>query len=317
MLLRALPKGLPVALLVASCGGTAATPDAGGPTADDAAGALATAVCSKTAECSGSILFTVGWESPAACADRRKRQYLGGLSAPGTGATPAKTKECADALGATSCADFFAEKLPAACAPLPGTRPVGAACVAPSQCATAFCSLPKDSTCGLCAAAPKAGDACPNGDCGVGLRCAAGTCQPIGQQGAACDANRPCAFGLSCVGGTCAANGGPGDACDGMAQAAPRCDLTRALYCDFASKKCVAAGAAAAGDACGVQGMRYFFCETPKTFCKLGMGLSGTCAPYAADGAACSDDPQVGAPCADPARCVKGVCVFPDPKACP
>jgi hypothetical protein len=317
MLRRALSLSFPALALAVACGGTTGTPDAGGPSAEEAAGALATAVCTKTAECVGPTLFTIAWESPAVCTERRKRQYASGLVAPGTGATPAKTKECADAVTATTCADFLAEKLPPACAPVPGTRPVGAACVAGSQCATSFCSIPKDSTCGFCAAAPKAGEACVNGDCPLGLRCAAGACQPIAQAGASCDAARPCAFGLSCVGGTCAANGGPGDSCDAAAVSAPRCDLTRALYCDFTAKKCVAAGAASSGDACGVQGMRYFLCEAPRSFCKLSTAASGTCAPYAADGAACSDDPQVGAPCAEPARCVKGVCVFPDPAACP
>lgn len=57
-----------------------------------------------------------------------------------------------------------------------------------------------------CVAWPAAGQACPQGWCGPGAVCSAGTCKALGGPGKPCAAPQDCASG-QCVGGACSAAG--------------------------------------------------------------------------------------------------------------
>ena len=219
---------------------------------------------------------------------------------------PAPFKPCADALAAQPCADWLDGQIPPACLGL-GALPVGAGCSTSYQCQSDLCDLQANG-CGKCAAEPGAGQPCYRGICAMGLVCnPAKTCVTPGGLGAACDDNAPCRDSLGCNGGKCAALGAAGAACTTNEQ----CDVYRGVVCGAMNTKCVPV---TAGPMCKTNpDGSFMFCAASGT-CNQ---MTGSCAPAAADGAACSD--MTGPQCLWPASCAMDMkCRYFQPKTgCP
>ena len=305
---------------------TTSSSTGGGPTADEACAAHATALCALRDSCSNGFFTERDYGDLAACEARQKEECLLRLEAPGTSLDVAQLVDCAGALPTFACADFLNAELPSACGPKPGAVADGGACAVGAQCASTYCMSPSDQACGTCAPAPKAGDSCADDTgcgAGAGLRCAptSGLCVVPGQVGAACVEDQECRNELSCVvptagmPGTCQTAGAAvGAACDAQAKTAPDCDRNQGLRCN--AGQCAAVTFAGNGEACG--GTIGAVCEANGNC----LGASGmkTCIAAVADGVAC--DREAGPPCEAPAHCygdgtsTAGVCGLPAAAAC-
>lgn len=310
----------------------------GGASPDQACQKLAQASCNKRATCSYSV-DTAGanlqraFGTMAACVTREALACTNALAAPQTGNSADTIEQCVADYPTYSCADFFDNNPPAACAPS-GPRESGSPCAFNAQCATAYCSGTKNALCGTCASPPAAGDACVSSACGHGQLCVAATmvCVAYGASGGSCDADDPCGNGLSCVGAV-AASSTPGAcqtsveqlsaACGGTG---PGCDGTEGLFCGGASgsKVCMTIAYVGDGMPCGdLSTTSHAECIAGSCYTSTGLagtGEVGACKGDATDGSPC--DTALGPACQTPARCIlsgvgtAGTCIDPTGSAC-
>jgi hypothetical protein len=297
---------------------------------------FALANCAKRQSCT-NLIQGVGaqilqiYGDATTCQERERARCLNAVHAEGTGFTPIQAEKCAAAHANWNCADFLDNIPPADCAPL-GTLTNGQACAFNGQCSSGFCSDIRKASCGVCAAAPAAGDSCETSFCGHDQICVdpSLTCQVRGALNAICDvATAPCEAGLTCTGTgtaakTCqAASTTPGASCgDGS----PGCYFAEGLWCQGAAqlKTCTRINYVAAGQACGtlVDGSMAV-CRAGTCFTSAGPAAVtelGTCQANAGDGESC--DTRLGPACITPAHCVtqdggtNGTCVFPNSTSC-
>jgi hypothetical protein len=270
-------------------GGGGTVPGSGGtsggePTAEQACAALSKALCAKSDACTP---FATGLllGSRTVCEQRLALDCSSKFGAPGTAATPARSMACAESLAAVSCAAFAQGDFGPACAPQPGSLPLGGACGDDWQCASTFCARATDAVCGVCAAATQAGSPCVRGACSTGTVCPAGKNSCVipepGQVGAVCTIHE-------------------------------QCDIGNGVACNAVTARCIRVTLASATGMCGLAGATYAACPASGT-CSGPVG--GTCAVVAADGAACSTA-AAGPGCLPPARCVAGRCTLSNPGSC-
>ena len=311
---------------VAGCGKTSAVSSA------EACADLAQARCTKRASCSNGASITRVYGDMGTCLDREKTACQNGLAGPGSGNNPDMVEACVAAFPTLSCADFFDNKPPAACAPT-GSRANGGACVFNGQCTSGFCSGTKFATCGMCADPPASGDSCATSACDHGQACVDSTslCQDRGTLNGTCDADHPCGSGLSCAGNNATTPGTCQNAltalnlpCGGTL---PGCDGNVGLHCGGPSgtgKSCIMTSYVNNATPCGTMGDGSFVqCTRGDCYTATGLiagGQQGTCKTDAADGAAC--DTVLGPGCTPPARCVvtagssAGTCTIPLGPSC-
>jgi hypothetical protein len=239
------------------------------------------------------------------------------FEATGTSLTPERMVSCATDLKTSACVDFLSSKLPASCAPLPGTRADGSPCGDDSQCVSTFCGKRATEVCGLCAKPLKAGTACgPDDKCDRGLICSpAKKCSIARSEGQTCIANtQPCEVTLSCTSGTCVKAATAAQKCSASGSATPICDETKGLICNsFSGNICQAKKTAPAKSPCGVVGADFVECAAGG-HCDIQSGFTGICFAAADDGGAC--DLASGPLCRKPAVCSKGSCTLPDATSC-
>jgi hypothetical protein len=314
---------------VSACGSSSNS----GPSADSACTQIASARCERVGTCNVDGI-QARYGDLAACQDAQKAACLSGLAVASTGATPATTIACANALPNVDCTAYNDNVLPTVCQPQVGRLAAGATCAFSGQCQSQFCGIGKNAGCGVCQPQPKAGDSCAHlSSCGTGLACVDKDTVCASEDAAAgdmCDADTPCGAGFSCVGskaatataaavqGTCqAAVATGGAACDPKKKTGPGCDATKGLACDPTSMKCIAVIVASTGGACDGD---LAVCAAAGT-CAIPTGAtSGTCVAAAEDGAAC--DSVNGPGCMTLSRCIitgsgtSGTCEPPADK-CP
>jgi|CZKU01.1.fsa_nt_gi hypothetical protein len=279
----------------ASSGSSASSPD--GACTDWAA-----RYCDRLNACSPFTL-QFGYASVAECTARNKPVCLGGLSAPGTGATPAAVEACSGLFATDTCEDVIIRKPPQGCN-VDGSLGAGKPCGDGSQCVgpDGYCKIDDNDTCGTCATLSGVGGSCSSDrDCAYGLICGTLTCQTPVKVGSQCDgATLFCQGSVLCADSTCVMPLGLGAPCTPQADL---CDMDLGT-CDPQSMVCTATaapaprGASCAGKACA------------NGVC----GAQGTCVAYPPDGSAC--DPTRGLYCASPAVCVNSVCVLADASQC-
>lgn len=296
---RALGAGVLAFLTMAACGG--GSDDGGGSSASDCAG-VTQVLCQRINECF-PYLVKVTWGDVATCAARSKLSCEASLAAPGTSVTEAQIGACASAYEKQACDALLGNSEPAACN-VAGSRNDGEPCGFDLQCKSTNCKT-AGSECGTCGPRAAAGGSCDvDNDCQTGLLCVNDVCaQPVAAGGACADPDQ-CQGSLICKGGTCAKGGAAGAACDPQEQ---DCDFLQGLYCEPQSKVCAQAASAKVGEPCGLVGGKYVGCT--QSSCK-----NGTCAAFAADGAAC--DETNGPECQEPASCVNGTCKLPASSTC-
>jgi hypothetical protein len=270
--------------------------------------------CDKTAACSEFDLRWF-WGDVATCKARDMlwcSAYLGLLD---TAVTPDLFAACSGAVAAMTCDDFNSGVEAEACVFKPGSRVEGQACTNGAQCQTHLCKIPKNASCGVCAAKVPVGGACAsNSECVSGSRCKGQTCTPEVGVGATCGGTvAACAYPNICL-GTCTKPLPVGAPCDPMIDA---CDYGIGAACDPQSSTCKAlVKLASPGQPCGtidgsqVECVGFGSCgfDTPDA-------TMGTCYAPSADGAPCDDVRS----CLWPATCVNGVCQLPSlaNSACP
>jgi len=270
---------------------------------DQAAQKQAEAICSKLLACSPSN-FERSWPDVATCEAREKLAVEDALSANNTAQTPADVEQCANEIGAESCAQFLSDVMPPPhCMPPSGPGVDGSACGFAAQCKSAFCAIAPRSLCGRCQPQPTAGSSCANAGCGPTMRCVVPrqVCQVPVAVGGACSNNLPCGDGLACVGFTISATGTCemqvttlGAQCDRSLQFGPDCNADDGLTCGTGNS-CVALPIVPPPQTCGaVSGV--------ETECAAGAacGTFGNCIAPAADGASCG---AFGRTCVFPAVC--------------
>ncbi len=296
--------------------------------ADQACGDLGAANCAKLDQCvlNGS---NIRYGGGSTCQARQKNACLARLNAPGIGNNPAGVEQCVSDLPAGSCSDFDLGNIPE-CEAHIGNGVNGAPCAFPGQCASSNCALVTGTACGTCAPPTQAGDSCATASCSHGFTCVSATqlCQPVGNAGAACDADHPCGAGVQCVTpaeasmGTCTIAGtSAGVACDPQRVTAPGCAANAGLYCNGSTQTCAPIAYVTAGAPCGSVNHGVADCTNASTCFGSQGSTPGTCVADAADGMPC--DTQVGPACVPPAVCVTGsgaatggTCRLPDATAC-
>jgi hypothetical protein len=275
-----------------------------------ACGALAAAQCENLSACAPFIL-EVQFGTKARCIERRVLSCHAQAAAPSSGATAASISACATGLMGISCYHAAHGPLPAACTPV-GALPSDAPCGFGTQCASGSCRLASGTACSVCgpAAVAEGGPCTSVGfECAYGLECVSGTCARPSDTGGPCADGKPCWVGATCVSGACVAKGTEGDACD---NGALPCDGARGTYCSSFTGTCVKIVPAKIGDPCGDLAP----CDAD-AFCETSAGMSGVCAPRAADGAACSSGGATSPLACYPASaCTGGVCAPFDAASC-
>jgi hypothetical protein len=285
------------------------------PSATSACTQLAAARCERVGTCNVDGV-QVRFGDLSTCQAAQKAACMNGLAAHSTGATPASTIACAEALPSVTCTDYNDNLLPPACQVQVGKLAAGAVCAFSGQCQSQFCGIGKNAACGVCQTQPVVNDSCANlSSCGSGLACVAkGTvcASEDTKTGDMCDADTPCGAGFSCVGskavtatvaaveGTCQPAVATGGAtCDAKKKTGPGCDATKGLVCDPTSLTCIAIIVADPGKPCDGS---LTVCGAAST-CVIPTGATtGTCVAAAADGAAC--DTANGPNCATLSRCI-------------
>jgi hypothetical protein len=304
-------------------------------TADQACNDLAVARCGKINSCGGGFGVAAKYGDEATCESRLKSQCVLGLGATGTGATAASREACATSIAAEDCPTFEGTDAPDPCVPPVGTLANGTACGVSAQCQSTYCAIDVGVSCGTCATAPAAGDACTaTGECGgrAGLVCSrvTGMCVAAGVVNATCDPTHPCAAEYECVHtldagvtddagvsitGTCQLGATTvGAACRPGNIVDPRCEKSVYLTCE--ARMCAQDSFADAGAPCGDFDGGSADCTSG------GSCQNGTCVAAAADGTSC--DTVNGPTCLSPARCigaasdggVTGTCTLVDPTTC-
>lgn len=315
--------GVTAAMLSAACSSSS------GVSPEQACANLASARCQKMQQCNPQGIVNV-YGDLATCESRQSATCVSNLAAPQTAANASHTEDCAQATPGEVCSDFELGNVPPACQPLAGPRAAGNPCSVNAQCASAFCLIPKTSSCGVCAPQPVVGSSCANNGCGPGLVCDANTslcANPVGS-GGACDDSSVCGPGFTCLGNTATATGScvalastVGAACD-VADGGTRCDGRQGLYCNVPEgRKCDRVADATATFACGTIDGGVIDC-TGGAFCQRpGSSRSGICVAPASENAPC--DEVNGPTCSTPARCVlttvggtTGTCVTTNPSVC-
>jgi len=292
--------------------------------------------CVQRDMCSGNFRNLHDFGDEATCEARIAVPCLNASQILDSGNTPDENAICVTELEADSCEDFFDNHPPNDCAP-EGPGDVGTPCGVQSQCKDGFCQIAEDAICGTCQPAPGPGAPCVvEGDCGKDLACAiptgetTGTCALWVHVGGACKTNvAPCELELSCVGDTGTAMGTCmpsvttiGASCDGSRAIIPTCDGQIGLVCIALVSNtftCQLIQFAAPGETCGnISSPRSFVDCSGGGICVKASSTdkTGTCVGPAADGDACSNDPSIGPPCLQPAKCVDGVCTMADPRMC-
>ncbi|MGZ3442760.1 MAG: hypothetical protein ACXVDD_24735, partial [Polyangia bacterium] len=130
----------PLFALAAACGGTSS---------DAACADIAAVRCNQRATCSNGTGITRVYGDMATCLQREKLSCTNALAAKGTGNTPDRVEQCAAALKAESCADYFALVTPPACINT-GTLTDGTACAFAGQCSSTYCTNDANAACGVC-----------------------------------------------------------------------------------------------------------------------------------------------------------------------
>jgi hypothetical protein len=255
--------------------------------AKQACTAFASTLCAKIQTCTQFVLGVL-YGDVATCEKRVALGCVPSFAAPGTSATPAKTRSCEQSIAATACPAFLTGDWGAACKTEPGTVAANGACAEDSQCATTFCARAPDAACGICQPPTTPGGPCVRSSCSAGMVCPAGqsTC-------------------ITPVAGKV----------DDMCTAQEQCDLAHAVGCNTTSRKCLALTLAQSMGTCGANGIvptSYAVCPASGT---CSAALAGRCSLAAADGEACSTS-DTGAHCVPPARCIAGKCTVPDPATC-
>jgi hypothetical protein len=286
-----------------SAGSSDAGPDAsGGSSAGDASSRrdataeevqscnnFADAFCSRLQTCS-SFVMSVLYGDIATCRQRWVLSCLPNYNGRGTSASATKTNGCAQTLPALACDKFLLGDFGTTCTPSPGTLAQGAACGDDAQCASTFCARAPTSICGTCQPVTQPGSPCVQSSCSVSTNtiCPAGATTCV----------RPKA-------------GMVGDPCVGQEE----CDVGHQVGCNTAtSKQCIALTLSS-----GTCGANSILNPTSVAVCGAGgtctLPYMGTCTPFAADGQNCMTG-DTGAHCMQPAKCVGGRCVVPDPSTC-
>jgi hypothetical protein len=301
-------------------GGGPGSEGGGGPvsdsglTTDEACSTAGSALCGKIDSCS-HFLLQENFGDVATCARRFALSCKAQLEAPDMPVGPDFVQACYAAMGASTCADYFAGVLPPACRPQPvGTRAVGAACISNWQCANDSCRKTAASDCGTCAALAKAGESCAAADCEPGLFCNSNHyCHPYGATGTPCNGEHPCRYPLTCKANACAAADPLGGACTTSPQT---CDLWHGQICNPVSKTCQNVVQVQPGGTCGLLTDGTANACTAGASCKRASttATSGMCLAPAADGQAC--DATNGPFCSFPATCASGACALPDATTC-
>jgi hypothetical protein len=250
---------------------------------------FADAFCSRLQTCS-TFVMSVLYGDVAMCKQRWVLSCLPNFGITGTSASAAKTNSCAQTLPALACDKFLLGDFGTTCTPAAGTIAQGGACGDDAQCATTFCARAATSVCGTCQPATNPGATCVLGSCSVST-------------------NTVCPTGTS----TCVKPkaGQIGDACVGQEE----CDVGHQVGCNTAtSKQCIALTLAT-----GTCGANSILNPTSVAVCGAGgtcsLPIGGMCAAFAADGQNCMTG-DTGAHCMQPAKCVGGKCVIPDPSTC-
>ncbi len=287
-------------------------------TAAQAATDGASAFCARAQACAPAYV-QLEWGDVGTCSTRFGAQLTDTLASAGTSDTPSQIEACAQALPTIACADLLGHSIPAPCRAVPGSLANGAACGDDSQCSGGHCKVAENQICGVCTTFAASGAACTlDGDCDYGLQCFGGTCIAPVASGGTCDATHPCIPTLACVGGKCGPPGAAGAAC--TPNATDTCDSLHGVFCDNATSKCITAGFAKAGAACGyVPGTLTLCLQGPGPAAAECKGLSSTsamgiCQAPAADGASCNA--TTGPLCLSPSVCVNGACRLDDPSSC-
>ncbi len=239
------------------------------------------------------------------------------LGVPGASRLPTAVSVCTQKLRTAEC-----RRAPE-CEPPTGDLADGAACGDDAQCKSAWCKLPRDpsgaftSACGTCAARPKLGADCSEGercadgavcatsnenatcaakprlasegqacggssqDCAAGLYCETTTCVRRKTRGTPCNGSDAyeCADGLRCAGGICGTGKTEGQSCTAE-------ECASGLRCNPSTRRCVRVRFVATGEAC--DDLR--LCETGSCT------TSGICRDYLAEGAVCGERPDAGTP---------------------
>jgi hypothetical protein len=336
-----------IAMLAAGCLREPAAPSFDEAAIDAACMDLAVQACALRERCS-YMGYNVGrvYGDEMTCEARAGLTCINGLHVKDTSSSPDRTERCAGSYAGDSCSDYFDGNPTSSCAPLSGPGAIGSACTFDAQCSSSFCDVPQYQKCGTCQRAPDLGSPCIiNSDCGRGIACAIpngatmGSCAAYAAQSSPCLTGVvPCQVGLSCVGdvpamsvmGTCLPAGNTlGAPCDSNRRVLPACNAAAGFYCTAATTgTCQAYVLAGPGEMCGsyvpTGSMQriYAVCSGDGLCVKPPAASTGNCVAPAADGAPCDNDPTIGPPCLDPARCIApagmtaGTCQILDPAAC-
>lgn len=262
----------------------------------DAIEDLADVFCTRLASCSPT-LFGLQYATRAECFASQVERLDWLATLPGTTAGAAELDACAAALGAAACEEALLTEVPACRAP--GTRPLGASCLAAEQCASGLCTA-NGFTCGVCAPTPVPGSECQRAEeCGNWLTCERGRCQELLLVGAACttdDSTRACRPGSRCVGGACVAGASvAGSPCAGDVD---QCDVFAGFVCR--AERCEPLELLELGTTCDDESL---------TLCAGGVSCGvagGRCRPTPRAGEPCLEG---SIPCLPPAVCSDDVCV--------
>jgi hypothetical protein len=255
--------------------------------AKQACAAFATTLCTKIQSCTSFVLGVL-YGDVATCEKRIALSCVPSFAAPGTSATPAKTRACEQSIASLACDPFLKGDFGAACKTDPGTVAEGGPCGEDAQCASTFCARAPDAACGICQPLTTPGGPCVRSSCSAGMVCPAGQSMCITPVAGKVD-----------------------DACTSQEQ----CDLAHAVGCNTTSKKCLMLTLAQAQGSCGANSIvptSYAVCPANGT---CSAAIAGRCSAAATDGAACSTA-DTGTHCMSPARCVASKCVVPDPSTC-
>jgi hypothetical protein len=228
------------------------------------------------------------------------------LDQPDSNWTPATAGVCVAEMKISGCFAWLGLPASRKCDPR-GKRGGGTGVYSWVQCESAA-SYWRGGSCGYCYATAAAGQTC--GDdavCPEGHLCSrAKRCRPASLNGQACGDDSPCHPAFMCNAGVC----GPRGLADAACKTDDDCDGSLSLRCNVALGRCRKA----------VVGSSWNRGNTDGTVnvCAPGSGpqTTGTCVPYAGDGAPCvvSGD---GPLCQLPRSCVAGKCVVPAVIECP
>lgn len=263
----------------------------------------AQALCERVEACA-PFLARTGLGRGSLCVDAVAERCFETAGLGGSQRTPEALSSCAEETRKSTC-DAFLESFPEPCALPPGKLADGAGCAFSEQCASTFCAREADVACGVCMAAPRAGERCVQGACARGLLCtSAGACVAPARLGQPCGPNDPCARLLFCDTGVCVPRRELGEGCAGFGQ----CDTFGETSC-AANSLCVATRVVGKGQACDLTANALVLCEAPYRC------IDDVCAEGHPQGATCG---SAGShECAGfQSECIRGRCVAPVVEAC-